>query len=138
MYVSPCQYSDQTTGWMTGVIFPAGSITGIFLFTAASRPSLGQTQLPIGLARKALTQGVKRLGREADHSFASSSEVKNMWSCTSTAPIRLDGAVLRAPEGQFFTSFIFSHYLSTSSSFMSFSSILERNLLAEMEANKHS
>jgi hypothetical protein len=28
--------------------------------------------------------GVKRPGREADHSLPSSAEVKNAWSCTST------------------------------------------------------
>jgi hypothetical protein len=38
--------------------------------------------------------GVKRLGREADHSSPSSAEVKNAWSYTSTPPIRLHGAVL--------------------------------------------
>jgi len=30
--------------------------------------------------------GVKRLGREADHSPQSSAEVKNAWSCISTPP----------------------------------------------------
>jgi hypothetical protein len=34
----------------------------------------------------ALSLGVKRPGREADHSHASSVEVKNAWSCTSTPP----------------------------------------------------
>jgi hypothetical protein len=32
--------------------------------------------------------GVKRPGREADHSPPSSAEVKNSWSYTSTPPIR--------------------------------------------------
>jgi len=31
------------------------------------------------------------LGREADHSPASSAEVKNAWSCTSTRSICLNG-----------------------------------------------
>jgi hypothetical protein len=42
----------------------------------------------------ALFLGVKRPGREADHSPPSSAEVKNGWSYTSTPPIRLHGVVL--------------------------------------------
>jgi hypothetical protein len=38
--------------------------------------------------------GVKRLGREADHSPPTSAEVKNTWMYTSTPPIRLHGVVL--------------------------------------------
>jgi len=38
--------------------------------------------------------GVKRPGREADHSPPSSPEVKNMWRYTSTPPIHLHGMVL--------------------------------------------
>jgi hypothetical protein len=38
--------------------------------------------------------GVKRPGRETDHSPPSSAEVKNAWSYTSTPPIRLHGVVL--------------------------------------------
>jgi hypothetical protein len=42
----------------------------------------------------ALSLGVKRPGREADHSPPSSAEVKNAWNYTSTPPIRLHGVVL--------------------------------------------
>jgi len=42
----------------------------------------------------ALSLGVKRPGREADHSPPSSTEVKNAWSYTSTPPIHLNGVVL--------------------------------------------
>jgi hypothetical protein len=38
--------------------------------------------------------GVKRPGREADHSPPSSAEVKNIWSYTSTPPISLNGVLL--------------------------------------------
>jgi hypothetical protein len=38
--------------------------------------------------------GIKRPGREADHSTPSSVEVKNAWSYTSTPPKRLHGVVL--------------------------------------------
>jgi hypothetical protein len=57
---------------------------GIFLFTTASRQALGPTQPPIQWVPGALSLGVKRPGREADHSPPSSAEVKNAWSYTST------------------------------------------------------
>jgi hypothetical protein len=49
---------------------------GIFLFTAASRTALPPTQPPTQLVRGVLSLGVKRPGREADHSPPSSAEVK--------------------------------------------------------------
>jgi hypothetical protein len=57
-------------------------------FTTVSRPALGPTQPPIKWVPGALSVGVKRLGREADHSPPSSAEVKNARSCTSTAQWR--------------------------------------------------
>jgi hypothetical protein len=54
---------------------------------------LGPTQPPILLVPGVLSLGVKRPGREADHSPASSDEVKNAWSYTST-PQRLHSVVL--------------------------------------------
>jgi hypothetical protein len=42
----------------------------------------------------ALTQGIRRPGREADHSPSSSTEVKNAWSYTSTPSVLLHGVVL--------------------------------------------
>jgi hypothetical protein len=49
---------------------------GNFLFTTASRMALGPTQPPIQWVPGALSLGVKRPGREADHSPPSSAEVK--------------------------------------------------------------
>jgi hypothetical protein len=49
---------------------------GIFLFTTASRPTLGSTQPPIQCLQGSLSLGVKWPGREADHSPPSSVEVK--------------------------------------------------------------
>jgi hypothetical protein len=66
----------------------------IFLFTTASRPALGPTKPLIQWVTRALSPGVKRPWREADHSPPSSAEVKNAWSYTSTPPIRLHGVVL--------------------------------------------
>jgi hypothetical protein len=48
-----------------------------------SRPVLGPIQSPIQWVTEALSLGVKRLGREADHSPPSSAEVNNAWSYTS-------------------------------------------------------
>jgi hypothetical protein len=56
------------------VRFPAGA--GTFLFTTASRTVLGPTQSPIQWVPGALSLGVKRPAREADHSPPSSAEVK--------------------------------------------------------------
>jgi hypothetical protein len=47
-----------------------------FLFTTASRTSLGPTQPSIQWVRGALSLGVKRQGRKSDHSPPSSVEVK--------------------------------------------------------------
>jgi hypothetical protein len=48
----------------------------ICLFSTASRPILGLTQLPIEWLPGALSLWVKRQGRESDHSPPSSAEVK--------------------------------------------------------------
>jgi hypothetical protein len=75
------------------VRFSAG--LGVFLFTTASRPALGPTQLLIQCAPGVLSLGVTRLGREANNSTASSAEVKDAWRYTSTPPVRLNGMVIR-------------------------------------------
>jgi hypothetical protein len=49
---------------------------GIFLFTTASRTAMGPTHPPIQWVPGALSLGIKRPGREADHSPPSSAEVK--------------------------------------------------------------
>jgi hypothetical protein len=56
----------------------------IFLFTTASRPVMGPTEPPIQWVPGALSLGVKRSEREAEHSRPSSAEVKIAWSYTST------------------------------------------------------
>jgi hypothetical protein len=74
------------THWYSGL--------GIFLFTTASRPALGLTHLPIQWIPGALSLEVKFPGSEADPSPPSSAEVKNVWSCTSSPPVRLHVVVL--------------------------------------------
>jgi hypothetical protein len=54
-----------------------------FLFSTPSRPALVPTQ-PVQWVPGALSPGVKRQGREADHSLANSAEVKKTWIYTST------------------------------------------------------
>jgi hypothetical protein len=52
----------------------------------SSRPALGPTESPIQVVPKALSLGIKRLGREADYSHATSAEVKKAWIYASTPP----------------------------------------------------
>jgi len=63
---------------MTRVQLLAGEIQGHFLFTTASRPTLGLNQPP--------TPGVKLPVYEGDHSLPSTAEVKKAWHYTSTDP----------------------------------------------------
>jgi hypothetical protein len=57
-----------------------------FLFSTSSRPVLEPTRPPIQWVPGALSPGVKRAGREADHSPPASAEVKRMWIYKSTLP----------------------------------------------------
>jgi hypothetical protein len=72
---------------------------GFSFFATASRPALGPTQTLIQWVPRAISPGVKRPGREGDHSFPSSAEVKNAWSYTSIPPICLHGMVLCQVQG---------------------------------------
>jgi hypothetical protein len=61
-------------------------------FLRMSRPVLVPTQPPIQWVPGAISPGIKRPGREADHSPLTSAEVKEIWIYTSThSPIRLHG-----------------------------------------------
>jgi hypothetical protein len=76
---------EFATNWTIGVLrFDSRRGLGIFLFTTAFRTGLGSTQPPIQWVPGALSLGVKRPGREADHSPPSIVEVKNAWSYTTT------------------------------------------------------
>jgi hypothetical protein len=69
------------------VRFPAG----VGNFSLHHRIQTGSGAHPASYSKGTgdLSLGVKRPGREADHSPPSSAEVKNAWNCTSTPPIRL-------------------------------------------------
>jgi hypothetical protein len=64
------------------------------LFTTETRPALGPTQAPIQWVPGGSFPGIKRPGRETDHTPPSSTEVQNAWSSTSTPSIRCHGMVL--------------------------------------------
>jgi hypothetical protein len=49
-----------------------------FVFSTSSRPKLASTQPPIRWVLGALSPGVKRPGREADHSLPASADVKKI------------------------------------------------------------
>jgi hypothetical protein len=74
------------------VRFPAGA--GNFSLHHSVQNGSGAHPASYPMGTSALSLGVKRAGREADHSPPSSAEVKNAWSYTSTPPIRLHGVVL--------------------------------------------
>jgi hypothetical protein len=56
-----------------------------FHFSISSRPALGSIQPPIKWV-PGLFPGIKRQGREADHSPPTTAEIKKMWIYTSTPP----------------------------------------------------
>jgi hypothetical protein len=69
--------SDHQTDWTIGVLgFDSRRGLGIFLLTTATRTVLRPIQSPIQWVPGALSLGLKRPGREADHSRSSSAEVK--------------------------------------------------------------
>jgi hypothetical protein len=83
----------QEPGWCSrssNLLWPRGRSSSPgrmknFLFSTSSRPVLGSTQPPIQWVSGAFT-GVKRQGREADHSPPNSAKVKKMRIYTSTPP----------------------------------------------------
>jgi hypothetical protein len=78
---------------------------GIFLFTTASRTTLGPTQPPIQWVPGALSLAVKRPVREADHSPPSSAEVKEFVELYLHSPIRLHGGAQLKHRDNFTFSF---------------------------------
>jgi len=63
-------------------------------FVTVSRTALRPTQPPIQWIAGVLSLGIKRPGREADHSPPTSGEIRNAWSYTPTPPICLHDVVL--------------------------------------------
>jgi hypothetical protein len=67
---------------------------GNFRYSTSSRPALGSTQSPIHWVMGTLSPGVKRPGRETDHSRPTSAQVKKTWIYTSTNPYFFMGKCL--------------------------------------------
>jgi hypothetical protein len=89
------------TGWTIGVLgFDSRRGLGIFLFTTASRQALGPTQPSTQWIPGALSLGVKRPGREADHLPPSSAEVKECVDLYLHSPIRLHGVMFSKKTGR--------------------------------------
>jgi hypothetical protein len=81
----PVQSVQQwATGWMAEIT--SWSRKESLLSSTASRLALVPTQPTIQWVLRALYPGVKRPGREADHSPPTSAEVEKMWIYTSTSP----------------------------------------------------
>jgi len=85
---------------------------GILLFTIESGPAVGPPQPPIQWVSGALSLGLKRPWREADHLPPSSAEVRNTCSYTSTPQYALKAWCLVRQRGNF--TFNFMSLLSTS------------------------
>jgi hypothetical protein len=83
-----------------------------FLFTTASRTALGPTQPPIQWAPGALFLGVKRSGREANHSPPFGAEVKEWVELYLHSPIRLLAWCSVKAQGRFITVFTKSRHSS--------------------------
>ena len=64
---------------MTGVQSPVG----IYICFRRIRTGSGALPHPIQWAPLALSQGIKRLGRETDYSSPSSAELESIWSYIS-------------------------------------------------------
>jgi hypothetical protein len=74
------------TGYGLGGVGVRVPIVNNFLFSKPSRPVLGSPIMLSNGCRGLLYLGVKRPGRETDHSPATIVEVKEMWIYTSTPP----------------------------------------------------
>jgi hypothetical protein len=66
----------------------------IFLFDTVSGPALGPTQPPIQWVPGSFSLGIKRPGREADHSPPSSAEDKECVELYLLSPVRFHDMVL--------------------------------------------
>jgi hypothetical protein len=91
-YFSFCRYLDIS---VTGTLPRAGRLKDpssspcrvkIFLLSTSSRPILGPTKPTIQWIAGVLFPGVKRSGRETDHSSPTNADVKITWLFISTSP----------------------------------------------------
>jgi hypothetical protein len=76
----PLERRDSVDGNATGYGLDDGGVS------TSSSPAIGSPSLLSNGYGGALSPGVKRAGREADHSPPTNAEVKKMWIYTSTHP----------------------------------------------------
>jgi hypothetical protein len=101
----PCRSQDGSVSTVTWLRagrsgFDSRQGLGIFLFTTASRPAMGPTQPPIQWVTGVFSPGIKRPGREADHSPPSSAEVKERAELYLHSPVHLHGVMLGLKKAQ--------------------------------------
>jgi hypothetical protein len=89
----------NATIWHVELGYLSGIALGYGLNGRGGRVPVGvgnfsPTEPPTQRVTGALSLGVKRPGREADHSPPSSADVKNAWRYTSTPSIHLYGVML--------------------------------------------
>jgi hypothetical protein len=102
-------------GWTIDVLwFDSRRGLGIFLFTTASTTALELTQPPIQWVPGALSLGVKRPGREADHSPPSSAEVKECVELYLTFPRTLSwsGDQFKKAQGLLYFTLLYLNLLT--------------------------
>jgi hypothetical protein len=82
---------DKGLGYgLDGPGFESRQEQEISVFSKTSRPALRSTLLPIPWVQL-FSPGIKRPGRDCNHSSTSNTEVKNEWNYTCTLPVRLYG-----------------------------------------------
>jgi hypothetical protein len=112
-------------GYLSGMVlgyglddrgFKSRQRLGIFLFTTASRTALGPTQPLIQWVPGALSLGIKRSGREADHSRPYSAEVKEcvkLYLHSHNTPSWRGVLLKNKVQGQFYLNLLFCHFSLT-------------------------
>jgi hypothetical protein len=101
LYTQNRRSRDSLVGIATGYGLDERVPVGSRIFSSPRRPDRlwGPPNLISNGYRGAISPGVKRQVREADHSLPASAEVKKMLIYTST-PIRLQGIVLNKLKAQ--------------------------------------
>jgi hypothetical protein len=73
---------------------------------------VGSTQHPIQWVQGTLSPGVKRPGREADHSPLAGAKVKKMWIYTSTSPCAfMAQCLIKQTQGKLYLSLPFTYII---------------------------
>jgi hypothetical protein len=121
-----------------GLGFDSRRGLGIFLFTTASRTALGPTHPRIQWVSGVLSLGVKRPGREADHSPTSSAEVKEcveLYLCSLNTLSWCGAQVQKSAQGRLYLFIWITCLFSTANSYSSPVSALTRKTTYDIWPN---